>query len=102
MIIKNNKCGKIFTKSKYIFLQSQAHVLLCAWKRVGRVEVFGRSGSRMSMYCISSEHLTECNDISRLRGSKDLHKVRMYTLERYENIKVKTQTSVKEENIRKI
>lgn len=25
MIIKNNKCGKIFTKSKYIFLQRQKH-----------------------------------------------------------------------------
>lgn len=34
-------------------------------------------------------------------GKEFVHKVRMYTPERYENINVKTRTSVKEENIRK-
>lgn len=38
----------------------------------------------------------------RFEGKSNVHKVRMYTLELYENIKVKTQTNVKEENIRKI
>lgn len=35
-------------------------------------------------------------------GKSNVHKVRMYTVELCENIKVKTQMNVKEENIRKI
>lgn len=104
MIIKNNKCGKIFTKSKYIFLQRRASFVVCEFG-VGRKKSRRWKWQVGVVVCIiqttiEAKHSLELHRHS-FEGKNNVHKVRMYRRERYENIKVKTQTSVKEENIRK-
>lgn len=53
------------------------------------------------LVCIDDEKSKRKTALIHVEGKHDVHKVRMYGPDRYENIKVKTQTSVKEENIRK-
>lgn len=94
MIIKNNKCGKIFTKSKYIFLQRRERRLGVgadddddddARSRESR-KWWERAGVLVAPY------EWRCASVGVGEGKAlDVHKVRMYTPDRYENIKVETR-----------